>query len=88
MGEDEKLVAKTATHALYEVLSGFQEIAKSTSVVSVYSVWEQILSAKPNTVEFARRHGEVMILWANAIDEIAYIKPERLAERLKNNSLS
>lgn len=92
MGEDEKLVSKTATHALYEILSAFRGIATETApsrkLESVNAAWKQILSAEPGTVEFAHRHGEVMALWANAIDEIAYIKPERLAERLKKNSLS
>jgi len=58
-----------ASHTEARALHDLLEAVKGTGV-TINTAWESVLGAKWDSVEFARRHGEVVALLATTVDQI------------------
>lgn len=73
------MASRTAAHALHDVLEDLRQAKQK----SIQAAWAEVLGATVGTADFARRHAEVVSLWAATRDDIAGLPSERSRERFE-----
>ena len=76
--ESQGLEVRTVAPALYQLLNAVK--SKDSTLADA---WVAVLDASWNSLEFARRHAEVVLLWTDLPNEIATLEPESLRKRLE-----
>jgi hypothetical protein len=74
----------TSAHALHDVLKTVKEARAKT----LAAAWSQVLDAKWKSLEFAKRHGEVVQLWYETVNQIDSLSPAKTRERLRSYASS
>ena len=74
----------TSAHALHNVLKAVKEARART----LPAAWSEVLDAKWKSLEFAKRHGEVVRLWCETVNQIDSLPPEKTRERLRSYATS
>jgi hypothetical protein len=89
MTTDEKEYPRTSAAALHYVLDKFVQVHGSYGIdvtPSIWQIWEEVLEAKRDTLEFVELHAEISALLVNALIEIESVKPSNVAQRLRRNA--
>jgi len=84
MSESAKLSGPTSAHALHSVLQAVKEAGTS----SLAQAWSKVLNAELRSLKFAERHGEIVGLWCETLNQIDSLPSERTRARLRSYAVS
>src|SRR5215831_19061917 len=74
----------TSAHALHDVLKAVREARAKT----LAAAWSKVLHAEWKSLEFAKRHGEVVRLWCETVGQIDSLPPGQTQSRLRSYATS
>lgn len=76
-------LARSSASALHSIL----ETLVSTEAPNMAVAWSRVLNEEFGSFEFCRKHGEVVRLWNDTLDEISALAPERAKSRFQSHTV-